>query len=258
MTIDFSLNGYRQLLETLLQDGFEFIAFDKTAIKQSRKRVDKKYCLLRHDIDADLSAALKLAEVEEDLGVQATYFLMLRSPVYNLLGRHNSQCVEDILKKGHWIGLHYDQGFDDLRQWDQEKTIHAIDIESRFIEKQFNIDVTAVSFHQPTIAVLQGGVQTGLRINTYDKNALSGFEYFSDSNRQFGLLEEGKLSDGSLLSHIQLLTHPMWWVYSDKNTFDVWDRVLEENFYSSQLQLLKTERAFGLKRFISIHSQHDG
>jgi len=50
--------------------------------------------------------------------------------------------------------------------------------------------------------------------------------------------------------NLQILIHPMWWVYSDETTGEVWNKVIKSNFYESQNQLLETERAFGEKRNI--------
>ena len=45
-------------------------------------------------------------------GIQSTYFIMLRSPVYNLFSRENSEYLKKIIGFGHHIGLHYDDAYD--------------------------------------------------------------------------------------------------------------------------------------------------
>ena len=40
--------------------------------------------ILRHDVDLDLGAALRMADIERQLGVKATYMVMLDSPIYQL------------------------------------------------------------------------------------------------------------------------------------------------------------------------------
>jgi len=106
--------------------------------------------------------------------------------------------------------------------------------------------------------------KTGLRINTYDKRALANFTYFSDSNRTL------KLSAGAWLpsfdstdildlagQNIQLLIHPMWWVYDSPKTEDVWNRALANNFYMAQHQIFSTERAYGPMRTIDFTIKTD-
>ncbi len=104
--MEFSKTGYQTLLETALDAGYRFIPFDNTLHSKQGK-----CCLLRHDVDVDLGAALEIAKVESVLGIRSTFFLMLRSPLYNLMGRTNSRIVQEIIQLGHWIGLHYDGGF---------------------------------------------------------------------------------------------------------------------------------------------------
>src|ERR1700741_1279317 len=97
----FTIKGYNHLLELALNNNYAFIDFDKNIIDKT-----EKFCLLRHDIDADLKAAFAMSEIEASLGIKATYFLMLRSPVYNLFGRQNHKFTEGILKNGHTLALH--------------------------------------------------------------------------------------------------------------------------------------------------------
>lgn len=168
--------------------------------------------------------------------------------------------VEEILDLGHAIGLHYDQGFDAMRNWTAAQTTSAIAYEAHWMEKQFNTRVSSVSFHQPSSTLLQANIDTGMRINTYDRSRLGNFDYFSDSNRQFKLAE---LAGGNFENsfsilfprNLQLLIHPMWWVYSDKSTDAVWNCVINSNLQTMQEQLVKTERAYGMPRQFDISSR---
>src|SRR4051812_6000720 len=89
MKNDFTLKGYETLLKQAVDSGYQFCSFENIDVDNSGK-----ICYLRHDIDADVTAALKLAEIENSLGIRATYFFMLRSPVYNLFSRFNQKLVE--------------------------------------------------------------------------------------------------------------------------------------------------------------------
>lgn len=249
----FSLNLYREILANGLEAGFQFLSYDPEFFGST----NGPECLLRHDIDADMIAALKMAEVEADLGVAATYFFMIRSPIYNLFGRENNEIAQQILSLGHYIGLHYDQGYDALRTLSPDETAENIEREAEWMESEFGSQVKAVSFHQPGAVVLEGGISTGKRINTYDKQALADYIYFSDSNRQFALVKPDATGYSTALKdqapkNVQLLIHPMWWVYEDTSTGEVWQRALTTNFEIMQRQLLATERAYGSKRDITI------
>lgn len=74
----FTVREYAALIETALEEGYRFIPFD-------RKDEHGKTCLLGHDIDASVVLAPEIPQVEVELGIRSTYFLMLASAVYNCL-----------------------------------------------------------------------------------------------------------------------------------------------------------------------------
>lgn len=74
---NYSMIGYGDLLELLKLRGFEARNFSDVSARGST-------VILRHDVDADLEAAVAMAEIERDLGLTTTYFLMLASPLYSL------------------------------------------------------------------------------------------------------------------------------------------------------------------------------
>lgn len=253
--MSFSLQSYRNMLTRALDARYRFVLFRDVADGRAGAGPGPE-CLLRHDVDADLAAAVVMAGVERELGITSTYFLMLRSPLYNLMGRHNHLHAERLLALGHEIGLHYDQGFDAKRAWSADRTAEAVDREAGWLEAQFGTRVSAVSFHQPGPAVLQGQITTGRRINTYDRERLAGFDYFSDSNRVFPLADAAGNIEDALAAHaprnVHLLIHPLWWVYADPSTDATWDRAIHSNLDAMQGQLLETERAYGPRRAITI------
>ncbi len=247
MDNSFTRNGYRSLLNTALSSGYNFFDFN-----QMHSVSEERVCVLRHDIDADLKAAAEMSAIEAELGIRATYFLMLRSPVYNLFGRANHRFVQEIIKNGHYIGLHYDEGF----YPDKTKSINElVKREAKAIEEMFNIKINVVSFHQPGEAVLANKVKLENYINTYDKADITGYYYISDSNKvwkrdpfeMFSKVEEPK---------VQMLIHPMWWI-TDKDlpTEELWLKALMDNFSRTQQQLLDTERAYGNEKKISLNQK---
>lgn len=251
----FNLDSYKHLLNAFLTEGYKFQFFSDL------RNANSISILLRHDIDNDLSAALRMAQLEAELGINSTYFLMLRSPLYNVFGRENRLRVEKIIDLGHEIGLHYDQGFDEKRGFSIDRTQKALHFEAAILSQELGIKISAVSFHQPGQTVLEAKLTTDPLVNTYDKVTLSDFMYFSDSNRIFPF-EKYLSSCGRSLrtdtpSKIQLLTHPMWWVYDEENTARVWNRVFDANFRTAQQQCMETERAFGHERVIEFRAKHE-
>ena len=90
----YSLDKYSMILKTCLEFGWSFRNFSEL------KSNEGGIILLRHDVDNDVQAARKMAFLENKLGIRSTYFLMTRSPIYNLFSRHNQDAVEEILKLG--------------------------------------------------------------------------------------------------------------------------------------------------------------
>ena len=77
-----------------------------------------------------------MAKIEHKFGVKATYFFMLRSPFYNIFTRANNEAVKEIIKLGHNIGLHYDEGYAAKDERLQELIDEEIKmLEINFIEK---------------------------------------------------------------------------------------------------------------------------
>ena len=246
------------MLRGALAAGYSFVSF--SILRQDAGgdpfRPKGNLCLLRHDVDADVFAAGIMAELESEMGISSTFFLMLRSPLYNLMSRCNHRIIEKILDLGHEIGLHYDQGFDEERGLDPSTSSACIMSEAEWLERQFSTTVSAVSFHQPGLAVLEGHVDTLSLVNTYDRERLAGIEYYSDSNRQFALAGTASCPEQIMAAKspqdMQLLIHPMWWVYDDPTTEAVWNRTLRSNCELAERQLLETERAFGRARVYNI------
>jgi hypothetical protein len=52
--------------------------------------------------------------------------------------------------------------------------------------------------------------------------------------------------------NIQLLIHPIWWIFEESSTEFCWNQALLSNFEELQQQLIDTEKAYGLKRNLSL------
>lgn len=248
--VEFNLHGYEKLIEVALENNFSFQDFHSYSSNQ-----DDRVLLLRHDIDADLNAAYQMALLEHKMGVRATYFLMLRSPVYNLFSRQNSHFVEKIINLGHTIGLHYDEGyypegkkFNDLRELIHNEVI--------VLNSIFNINVKSISFHQPSPQIVQNSIDLPGFYNTYSKEFINHFFYISDSNMIWKKFSPEYYLTNIEYFKIQLLIHPMWWVNGTSNfssTNDIWNATLLRHFKQLEKQLISTERAYGNERQFSIN-----
>ncbi len=240
----FTRSELREMLAAGRDSGYDFRPFER------RTEPGEPACLLRHDIDLDLGAAADVAAVEAKLGVRATYFLMLRSPGYNLFSRSNHRFVEEIISYGHWIGLHFDQGFSAGARSVEEQ----VQVEAQILEQMFDIEVRVVSFHQPGPKVLRNEIEVAPLINTYDQRDMAGFTYVSDSNMMWREQTGRDIFSGILHRRLHILIHPMWWVSDDPGvtTQQAFNRALTANLERMQEQMLQTERAYGPPRRFDI------
>ena len=99
---DFTEDGYRGMLKAAAR-GYSFEPFGTGSAEP--------HVLWRHDVDFSPHRALRLAEMEAEQGVRATYFLFLHSHLYNLMEADVFARTRRILELGHWLGLHFDAGF---------------------------------------------------------------------------------------------------------------------------------------------------
>lgn len=239
----FSRSTYAAMLETLARSDYRFLTFSGELGGLSENQF-RRLCLLRHDVDISLDYAADMARIERAHGVRSTYFLMLRSPMYNLLSRHAAAVIQQLLTLDHEIGLHFDAGCPRLRGITLEEAIcFEIDTLSSLVGQR----IRTFSFHQPSDEAIRLRVAIPGVINTYHPEQLSGYKYISDSNRIWRGMDPFEFARSGF-DRVHILTHPIWWMCECANTFDCWDRAIERNFDSMQRQILETERAYGPKR----------
>lgn len=63
---------------------------------------DRSWIVIKHDVETNVKKALKLAQIEHDCGIRATYYVQA-----NLL-EHNKENLQKIQSLGHEVTYHYD------------------------------------------------------------------------------------------------------------------------------------------------------
>ena len=117
---DFSLDIYRELLETLQRQGYELIGYADYLKGERLKVKGERFVILRHDVDAKPYNSLKTAQIEHALGAKATYYFRV--------GKESNvpEVIKAIAKLGHEIGYHYEDmslcGGDVDRAWSHFQT----------------------------------------------------------------------------------------------------------------------------------------
>ena len=95
--MDFTLSIYKQLLATLRAQGFTFQSF-AAFIQVPANRV----IILRHDVDRLPGNALKMARIEHDLNIPASYYFRAVPESWD------EAIIRQIAGLGHEIGYHYE------------------------------------------------------------------------------------------------------------------------------------------------------
>lgn len=238
---EFTYAHYARILRAAKDAGYRFGGYDGLA-------AEGLTCVLRHDCDNDLTAAARMAAVEAEHGAASTYFLMLRSAQYNLLGPTSRELVGSILERGHALGLHFDAR--PYAAADAETVVAAVDAERSLVAREFGVPIDVVSFHQPSKRILDNEIRISCR-NTYDRADMAGYHYLSDSCMVW---KEGCPSDflrERRSPRLQLLIHPEWWTETELSIEQKWTAMLRNNFELMQGSLLAREKSYPRRQEIS-------
>jgi hypothetical protein len=200
---DFTEGHYRALIQ-IARKAYAFVGYAApTADKQ---------IIWRHDVDVSMHRALRLAQIEADEAISATYFLYPRSLFYNLLSTDVHHLVRKIIALGHDIALHFDPTHFGPGLGKQA-LVEAVAHERDLLTQEFGVSPTAVSFH--LYGVLEQPMPDDDRIaglvNAYSKRMKEGYGYVSDSN---GVWLYRRLHDvlaEASEPRLHVLTHPEWW-----------------------------------------------
>lgn len=241
---------YRALLRCGLAAGYCFVDF---ADLKAQHAATGKFCALRHDCDNDLVAAARIAEIEAEEGVRSTYFVMLRSALYNVLAPTNRALVSRILKCGHWLGLHFDHSV--VADKANESIAALVDEERRILSAEFGHSVAVVSFHQPGPAILDNRIKLNC-LNTYDRDDMAGVHYTSDSNLVFRGGEPERLFADGTHAKVQILLHPEWWTENPMPLDEKWNCMLLDNIGLMQENLLEREDTFTARRDVVVQASN--
>ena len=196
MSCAFDLAHYREIVEAAQAGGYDFAHFDGTPAEGS--------VILRHDVDLSLDAAVRMAELENDAGAAATYFLMTESVFYNLDSSEGVAAIERLRELGHRVAQHAvypnaprDERFDPVVAW-----------------------------HNPDPEYMRAPLPDG-RINVMQDPWFDPATYRSDSNQHWRSgCPHDDLRAGTF-PWLQLLTHPEIWAFDGETMGQTMRAMLE-------------------------------
>lgn len=140
----------------------------------------EKQVILRHDIDISIEIAERFAEFERSLDVCSTYFVLLRTDMYNPFSRASQKMLQKIADMGHEIGLHFDEKSYEIQN-DYHLLSDAIQKEASILEQIIKKPVRTVSMHRPSAFTLEGDFEFKGLINCYARKYFNEYKYISDS-----------------------------------------------------------------------------
>jgi hypothetical protein len=217
-TMEFTYSWYERFIRELRSAGYDDRTFGDD--------LGEGDVLLRHDVDLSLESAIRMARLEADMGVRATYFVLLSSPLYNPLTGTARDRVREIESLGHDVALH----FSTHEYWDGSRVPTTDALEARVREEREVLDTVAdrtaeaVSFHIPPQWVLDRAFD-GLR-SAYAPEYFSDAGYIADSGQRW---REDRPRIADLPETVQVLTHPGLWGDED-GTFE---RRVDQHIVSS-------------------------
>lgn len=171
---------------------------------------NNRFVIWRHDVDISMHSAVKLAEIEANHNVSATYFIYTHSPFYNLLEKDIYECVKKILSLGHNIGIHFDSEF--YGELNLSSFNYWLNYEATLLESYFNAPIKAFSFHNTTpFAISCKDYEYSGLINATSTYFREEVEYCSDSNGYWRYRRLEDVLQNPQVQRLQVLTHPEWW-----------------------------------------------
>ena len=210
---DFTLHIYRQLLESLLEQGYHFLTFEQycasstasaegetVSIGEDRlesdrltpspfNRVTDKFILLRHDVDLKAANSLRTAQIEHELGIQASYY-------FRVVPQSNQpDIIRAIADLGHEIGYHYEDM--SIMQGDVEKAYEHF-VQQLTYFRQF-YPVRTICMHGAPTSQWDG--KDLWKHYSYRELDIIGEPYFDiDFSQMFYLTDTGRCWDGYKVS----------------------------------------------------------
>ncbi|VBB43674.1 conserved hypothetical protein [uncultured Desulfatiglans sp.] len=97
MNVDFTIKAYKELLVAVKRQGFSF-----QTVELFMSQLLEKVVVLRHDVDRLPGNSLRMARLEQELGVVATYYFR------SVPESWNEGIIQEIAGLGHEVGYHYE------------------------------------------------------------------------------------------------------------------------------------------------------
>jgi hypothetical protein len=199
---DFTIGHYRELIR-LAKKNYQFVTYDAFPANGT-------FILWRHDCDFSLNRSCQLSVIEQEEGVESTYFINPHCEFYNPFENSQAELISNILSRGHKLALHFDAAFYDIST--EEQLNKLVEQEATMLQMAFGTRPEVFSFHNPTEYLLTCEKERyGGLLNTYSKRFKENVPYCSDSNGYWRFTRLRDVLEKADAPCLQVLTHPGWW-----------------------------------------------
>lgn len=221
LNMDFTLDKYRELCQTVIRENFETITFRDFFMSNLKNH---KFIIFRHDVERDIYKALHMARLENEYGIAATYYIRYNSKVFL------QNIIEEISRLGHEIGYHYEVL--DKANGDYDEAVEIFKRELKGFREITTIDT--VCMHGGNIFTRWSNKDLWGKIDLTEFNILgepyisvdyTKIDYFTDTSRTWenkyqlkdnvefnrhsikttddliSLIDEGKIKKACILAH---------------------------------------------------------
>lgn len=235
---DFTEQSYSNYLDEIRQK-YKFLFFHQGLEEKS------PHILWRHDIDASVHRALKLAQIEHEKGIHSTFFVLLQCPFYRIKDPEILTRLKSIHQMGHKIGLHFDSENSDCGPVQSAENLKSsLKYQKEKLEKILGQEINIFSYHVPEVFgdFINNDLFVCDMLNVYATPLKQKYTYCSDSNGLWRYKKLADLIDPESYPYLHILTHPEWWVPSPLSPRNRIKRCLEgysENVIKKYDELLE-------------------
>lgn len=194
---------YKESLEKAINLDYHFLKLNEYSEIENHEKI----IILRHDIDLSLENALKMAKIENGLGIQSTYFIRV-SAKYNPMYYPNIELIKSILMLNHEVGLHYSL---DIPKLTSVNNLDYLLREKRILEEIIQQKISGICLHDPNqINKIDIDLQKyQIEYDAYSDIFIKKLKYISDSRASW---REGCMCKNiGKYPKLYILTHPFWW-----------------------------------------------
>jgi hypothetical protein len=130
--MEFTFDTYKKMLAAFLKNNYRIYRVDQFFNKR-----DDKILFLRHDVDRFPNNALKMARIENELGIQSTYYFRTIKSVFV------ESIIKNVVSLGHEIGYHYE----DLALCNGDKKVAILNFKDNLEKLRSFYSVNTICMH---------------------------------------------------------------------------------------------------------------